>query len=447
MNKVSLIIKREYLTRVKKKSFIIMTILGPIMMAAMFIVPVYVAQLEGDVKNVGIIDQTGLFEKKFKNTDNINFEILKGDEEAAKVYLSESDYYAILYIPRTEISVPNTAKLFSNKQPNIIVKSFITEVMRKEVESLKLHASGIDPDILQSIKTSINLLTIKVNEGGEEETSSTELSMAIGFASGLLIYIFIFMYGALVMRGVIEEKTNRIVEVIVSSVKPFQLMMGKIVGVAMVGLTQFVLWIVFTLIIVTTFMSFYATEMNAYQSSQMNMQEEILSSGMKDSDNTANLASTPEINESLALVFNSIDSINFGIIVGMFLFFFIGGYLLYGALFAAIGSAVDNETDTQQFMLPLTVPLILSIILSQFIMVNPDGPAAFWLSIFPLTSPVIMMVRLPFGVPLLDLSLSITFMILGFIGTTWLAAKIYRTGILMYGKKISYKELWKWLRY
>jgi ABC-2 type transport system permease protein len=224
-------------------------------------------------------------------------------------------------------------------------------------------------------------------------------------------------------------------------------MMGKIVGVAMVGLTQFVLWIVFTLIIVTTFLSFYATEMNTYRSSQMNMQEEIMSSGMKQSGETTEMAGGQEINESLAMVFNSIDSINFGVIVGMFLFYFIGGYLLYGALFAAIGSAVDNETDTQQFMLPLTVPLILSIILSQFIMVNPDGPAAFWLSIFPLTSPVIMMVRLPFGVPFLDLSLSIGFMILGFIGTTWLAAKIYRTGILMYGKKISYKELWKWLRY
>ncbi len=446
MNKVSLIIKREYLTRVKKKSFIIMTILGPIFMAAMFIVPVYVAQLEGDAKKIGVIDQTNLFKNKFKNTDNISFDILEGDEETAKVFLAEGDFYAILFIPKTEISVPNTAKLFSTQQPNIIVKGYISEIMRKEVESLKLHASGVDPGILQSIKTSINLLTIKVNEGGEEETSSTELSMAIGFASGLLIYIFIFMYGALVMRGVIEEKTNRIVEVIVSSVKPFQLMMGKIVGVAMVGLTQFVLWIVFTLIIVTTFMSFYATEMNTYRSSQLNMQEEILSSGMKESGKTAELA-TPEINESLAMVFNSIDSINFGVIVGMFLFFFIGGYLLYGALFAAIGSAVDNETDTQQFMLPLTVPLILSIILSQFIMVNPDGPAAFWLSIFPLTSPVIMMVRLPFGVPFLDLSLSIIFMILGFIGTTWLAAKIYRTGILMYGKKISYKELWKWLRY
>lgn len=446
MNKVSLIIKREYLTRVKKKSFIIMTILGPILMAAMFIVPVYVAQLEGDAKNIGVIDQSGLFKNKFKNTDNISFDILDGDEETAKVLLAEGDFYAVLFIPRTEISVPNTAKLFSNQQPNIIVKGYISEVMRKEVESLKLQASGVDPEILQSIKTSINLITIKVNEGGEEETSSTELSMAIGFISGLLIYIFIFMYGALVMRGVIEEKTNRIVEVIVSSVKPFQLMMGKIVGVAMVGLTQFVLWIVFTLIIVTTFMSFYATEMNTYHSSQLNMQEEILSSGMKDSGGTADLAS-PEINESLAMVMNSIDSINFGIIVGMFLFYFIGGYLLYGALFAAIGSAVDNETDTQQFMLPLTVPLILSIILSQFIMVNPDGPAAFWLSIFPLTSPVIMMVRLPFGVPFLDLSLSIIFMILGFIGTTWLAAKIYRTGILMYGKKISYKELWKWLRY
>jgi len=446
MNKVSLIIKREYLTRVKKKSFIIMTILGPVLMAALFIVPVYVTQLEGDVKNIGVIDQTGLFAYKFKSTENIHFEILTGDEESAKTFLQTEDFYAVLFIPKTEISVPNTAKLFSNQQPNIVVKGFVSEIMRKEVESLKLQASGIDPDVLRSIKSSINLLTIKVNEGGEEESSSTELSMGIGIAGGLLIYIFIFMYGALVMRGVIEEKTNRIVEVIVSSVKPFQLMMGKIVGVAMVGFTQFVLWVVFTLIIVTTFMSFYATEINDYRSSQFNMQEEIMSEGFKVKTDSTTMAPA-EINESLAMVINSIDSINFGVIIGMFLFFFIGGYLLYGALFAAIGSAVDNETDTQQFMLPLTVPLILSIVLSQFIMVNPDGPAAFWLSIFPLTSPVIMMVRLPFGVPFLDLALSVIFMILGFIGTTWLAAKIYRTGILMYGKKISYKELWKWLRY
>jgi len=439
MNKIPLIIKREYMTRVKKKSFILMTILGPILMAALFIVPVYVAQLEGDIKTIGIIDETGLFIDAFENTDNLVFIPIEEDLETAKQNISNNDFYAILHIPRTELSVPQTGILFSDKQPNIVVKGYVQNVLRKEVEALKLSASGIDPEILQSIKTKINIMTIKINKGGEEESSSTELSMAVGFVSGLIIYFFIFMYGTLVMRGVIEEKTNRIVEVIVSSVKPFQLMMGKIVGVAMVGLTQFALWVIFTMIIVSVFLSFFSADLSSYQSSQLKLGENNISQ--------TEAIQSDDVNESVIAIFESIQSINFGVLLGAFVFFFIGGYLLYGAFFAAIGSAVDSETDTQQFMLPLTVPLILSIILAQFIMVNPDGPAAFWLSIFPLTSPVIMMIRIPFGVPYLDLFLSVTFLILGFLGATWLAAKIYRTGILMYGKKISYKELWKWIKY
>jgi len=451
MNKIILIIKREYLTRVKKRSFIIMTILGPILMAALFIVPVYIAELEGETKLVGIIDETGLFYDKFRSIENIKFITLDSDLETAKQNITNKDLYAILYIPKTELSVPQSGMLYSTKQPNIVVKGYIKNIIRKEVEALKLSASGVDPDILKSIKTNINLFTIKINEGGEEEKSSTELSMAVGFIGGILIYIFIFMYGALVMRGVIEEKTNRIVEVIVSSVKPFQLMMGKIVGVAMVGLTQFALWVVFTLIIVSTFMSFFSDEISSYQSSQFKIQNEMLpvntNGGEIPSEDIQNTMEGGDINESAIAIFESIQSINFEVVILSFLFFFIGGYLLYGALFAAIGSAVDSETDTQQFMLPITVPLILSIVLSQFIMNNPDGPAAFWLSIFPLTSPVIMMIRIPFGVPYTDLYLSIALMILGFLGATWLAGKIYRTGILMYGKKINYKELWKWITY
>ncbi|MCD4789688.1 MAG: ABC transporter permease [Bacteroidales bacterium] len=451
MNKIVLIIKREYLTRVKKRSFIIMTILGPILMAALFIVPVYIAELEGETKLVGIIDETGLFYDKFRSTENIKFLTLDSDLETAKQNITNEDLYAILYIPKTELSVPQSGMLYSAKQPNIVVKGYIKNIMRKEVEALKLSASGVDPDILKSIKTNINLFTIKISEGGEEEKSSTELSMAVGFICGILIYIFIFMYGALVMRGVIEEKTNRIVEVIVSSVKPFQLMMGKIVGVAMVGLTQFALWVIFTLIIVSTFMSFFSDEISSYQSSQLKIHNEMLpvntNGGEIPSEDIQNTLEGGDINESVIAIFESIQSINFEVVILSFLFFFIGGYFLYGALFAAIGSAVDSETDTQQFMLPITVPLILSIVLAQFIMNNPDGPAAFWLSIFPLTSPVIMMIRIPFGVPYTDLYLSIVLMILGFLGATWLAGKIYRTGILMYGKKINYKELWKWITY
>lgn len=446
MNKILLIIKREYMTRVKKRSFIIMTFLGPLLMAALFIVPVYVSQLEGEVKVVGVVDETGIFESKFKNEENIHFILLHGNIDSLKQNLASNDLYALLYIPKSELSLPENAKLYSTNQPNISVIGLIKQIMRKEIESLKLEASGFDQEVLNSIKSSINLLTIKLDDGGGEKNSSTELSMAVGFITGLLIYIFIFMYGALVMRGVIEEKTNRIVEVIVSSVKPFQLMMGKIIGVAMVGLTQFVLWIVFTMIIVSTFLSFYSDEKSAYNQSQLNITEQISTSGISSPD-VSQTETPPEVNESLALIFDSLDSIQFDLIIYMFLFYFIGGYLLYASLFAAIGAAVDNETDTQQFMLPITIPLILSIVLSQFIITNPDGPAAFWMSIFPLTSPVIMMVRLPFGVPIFDIVLSMTLLIAGFIATTWLAGKIYRTGILMYGKKISYSELWKWIRY
>lgn len=219
-------------------------------------------------------------------------------------------------------------------------------------------------------------------------------------------------------------------------------MMGKIVGVAMVGLTQFVLWILLTMTIVTIFMSVYATDLGKYQSGKMKLQEQAIVP-----QEPSTIENNNDINESVVAIFESIRSINFGVLIFAFLFYFIGGYLLYGALFAAIGSAVDNETDTQQFMLPLTIPMIISIALAQSIMVNPDGPAAYWLSLFPLTSPVIMMIRIPFGVPYTDLVISMALLILGFLGATWLAGKIYRTGILMYGKKVSYKEIWKWIKY
>ncbi len=443
MNKIGLIIRREYLTRVKKRSFIIMTIIGPILMAAIFIVPVYIAQMEGETKIIGVIDETNLFKNKFASGDQVSFLNIAESLEEAKTNMDKNGLYAILYIPRSELNLPESAIIYSSGQPNIIVKGVIKNTMRKEVEALKLSASGVDPNILKSIRANINLLTIKINEGGDEEKTSTELSMAIGFIGGFLIYIFIFMYGAQVMRGVIEEKTSRIIEVIISSVKPFQLMMGKIVGVAMVGLTQFTIWIIATLILISSFMAVFSDDISGHEISKMKMQNgSIIQENIINTDEN-----TEDINQSIITIYESIQSINFGLVAGSFLFFFIGGYLLYGALFAAIGSAVDGETDTQQFMIPITVPLILSIALSQFIIQDPDGPIAFWFSIFPLTSPVIMMIRIPFGVPFIDLLLAIVFLILGFLGTTWLAAKIYRTGILMYGKKVNYQELWKWIRY
>jgi ABC-2 type transport system permease protein len=300
----------------------------------------------------------------------------------------------------------------------------------------------VDPAVIDSAKTKITLASFKIDEEGNEEKSYTEVSMVIGYVGGFLIYIFIFMYGSQVMRGVIEEKSNRIVEVILSSIKPFQLMMGKIIGIAMVGLTQFVLWILLTAALVTTFTAMTGASLSEAGSAQMLMTE---NSRLAPSDV---IPDEDELDsDELQLVLEALSTINYGTILGFFLFFFIGGYLLYGALFAAIGAAVDNEADTQQFMLPITIPLILSIILIPYIINNPEGPLVFWASIIPITSPIAMMARIPFGVPYLDLILSVVLLSLGFLLTTWLAGRIYRAGILMYGKKVSYGDLWKWVSY
>ncbi|MFC2107407.1 ABC transporter permease [Bacteroidota bacterium] len=445
MHKIMLIIRREYLSRVKKRSFIIMTFLGPILMATVFILPIILSQMSEDAnKNVLVLDETGLFYGKFQDADNVSYEYVVNDLESAKGNMKSQGDYALLYIPRTHLALPAAAILYSSKQPSLTIKSYIRGVMKKEVEAKKLQASGIDPDLIKSTQTSIKIDTIRIDDKGEEEESFTEVSMGLGIFASILIYMFIFIFGAQVMRGVIEEKTNRIVEIIVSSVKPFQLMMGKILGIALVGLTQFVLWTILTFAIVSVFTLAYSSD-----KPKENIEHII-------SDQSQNIFESPnkiteeevQIEESKSTqIFEIIDSINFTVMIFSFIFYFLGGYLLYAALFAAVGSAIDTESDTQQFMMPITIPLILSIIIAQVIVQNPDSSMAFWFSIIPLTSPVVMMVRIPFGVPLFDLYLSMGLLILGFLGTTWLAAKIYRTGILMYGKKVTYRELWKWIRY
>ncbi|HOW26349.1 MAG TPA: ABC transporter permease [Bacteroidales bacterium] len=442
MNKIKLIIQREYLSRVKKRSFVVMTFLGPILMAAMFIIPVYISTREGDIKKIAILDETGIFRDKFTDTRTVIFSEVSGDIATLKGHLADSGYYALLHIPKTEAIIPTSAIVYSSKQASVTVTGTIRNTMQKEVERLKLEASGVDPAVIDSAKTKIQLATFKIDKEGNEEKSFTEVSMVIGYVGGFLIYIFIFMYGSQVMRGVIEEKSSRIVEVILSSIKPFQLMMGKIVGIAMVGLTQFVLWILLTAALVTTFTAMTGASLSEAGSAQMLMTENSRlapSNVIPDEDELSG--------DELQLVLEAVNTINYGTILVFFLFFFIGGYLLYGALFAAIGAAVDNEADTQQFMLPITIPLILSIVLIPYIINNPEGPLVFWASIIPFTSPIAMMARIPFGVPYLDLVLSVTLLTLGFLGTTWLAGRIYRTGILLFGKKVTYHDLWKWVSY
>ena len=418
MHKIWLIIKREYLVRVRKKSFIIMTIVGPLLMAALLIVPTYIANESQEKRTIAIQEEGFEFSNQLEDTDFLHF-IKIPDEEAAllKEGFVESAYYALLYIEEENFT------LYSDQQISLSVSNGIENQLEEIIEHRKLKQAGIDLTILEEAESTVNITTKIISENGNTINSKAEASMGIGFICGILIYMFIFMYGTMVMRGVIEEKTSRIVEVIISSIKPFQLMMGKILGVALVGLTQFFLWILLTIAIagIAEFAFMDVSSMEAVNPEQQSI----------------------ILNE----IINLTGGINLLQIFFSFIFYFLAGYLMYSALFAAVGSAVDAEADTQQFILPITIPLILSFILIQPIMESPDGALAFWMSIIPFTSPVVMMVRLPFGVANWELALSVGVLISSFVLTTWFAGKIYRTGILMYGKKASYKELWKWLTY
>jgi ABC-2 type transport system permease protein len=449
MKKVWLIIQREYLTRVKKRSFIVMTFLGPILMASVWIVPLLLASRSEGTKMIEVLDETGLFYQQFKETKEVTFTYITDDLRTAKENLAKSENFAILYIPKSEYTTPKAFYLYSYKKPGLNLKMYLEESANKILENKKLEdVYGIDEKTLASVKSNVSLV---VEDIETNKKSYTEISWALGFIGGMLIYFFIFMYGSQVMRGVIEEKTNRIVEVIVSSVRPVQLMLGKIVGIAMVGLTQFLLWILLTLGIVTSFTAIYADKITDYKMGKetvANPGQLFPSDAMGMPDTQQGLESLSK-DENFSQILDVFFSINYGVIIWTFLFYFVGGYLLYAALFAAIGSAVDNEADTQQFMLPVTLPLVFSIVVGlSFVLNNPDGSVAYWLSMIPLTSPIIMMIRVPFGVNIYtDLIPSMVLLVIGFLATTWLAAKIYRTGILMYGKKVNYKELWKWLTY
>ncbi len=444
MNKTSIIIRREYLTRIRKKSFIVMTIIGPILFAAMLVTPMWFATMEDDdVKQIAVLDSSQLFIHKIPETSKFKFTYVADVKlEDFKKNLSKTEFYGILYIPSYITYVPRGVEFYSYKQPPANLTMHIANAIEKEVEADKLkahHIKNLD-DILKSVKTHIDIRTFRMSEDGVEKESHSTLNMLVAYGSAFLIYMFIFMFGAQVMRGVIEEKTSRIVEVIISSVKPFQLMMGKVVGVALVGLTQFLAWIILTAVLVVVAQSIFLPDLTKEALQQAN---EVQITGSLAGNQIMQSATTEQAREIIGML----QSINFGVLIGCFIFFFIGGYLLYGSLFAAIGSAVDTDADTQQFMMPITIPLIVAIMVMFNAMQNPDGPLAFWFSIIPLTSPVVMMARIPFGVPYGQLALSMALLILTFLGSIWLSAKIYRTGILIYGKKLTYKELWKWLKY
>ena len=450
MNKISVIIKREYVTRVRKKSFIIMTILAPILMAAIIILPtVLMMNQDGEFKKIAVIeDNSDLFKGVVKNTKDAEFVYLENVkvEDLQKTFES-AGYYGILYISPELINVPNAVQLISKKQPPIGLLQYIENSLKKEIERQKLLAYKIDnlDDIMKTIETSVSVQTKKIDETGAVRGTSTGIAMALAYLFGFLMYMLVFIFGAQVMRGVIEEKTSRVVEVIISSVKPLQLMMGKIIGIALVGLTQFLIWIFLTIAIGTVIKTTILPKNNISEISQ-SLPQSMMSADKQITTSIQNTNVSPEMEEFIKM-FDSAVNQPWGLIIFSFIFYFITGYLLYASVFAAIGSAVDNETETQQFMLPVTIPIILALMVALGTMQNPESSLSFWCSMIPLTSPIVMMARIPFGVPLYQIAISMLLMLGAFLGFVWMAAKVYRTGILMYGKKTSWKEMWKWLRY
>ncbi|WEA02733.1 ABC transporter permease [Mucilaginibacter sp. SJ] len=415
MNKVLLIIQREYLTRVRKKSFIVMIFVVPLLILAMGFVVTMVAKDSGklsSLQTVNVIDKSGDFANKFHDVTNVKFTYALTDLKSSKQLLKDSEGISILYIPANYIQ-KDSVQIFSKKKASIPLSEEIEKQMSDIAFSNNLIRHHIDTALLRSIKrTNISLNAIEISDKGDKNANIGP-NILIGIACAILIYISLFIYGGQVMRGVIEEKTNRIIEVVISSVKPFQLMLGKIIGVGLVGLTQFGAWIILSVI------------------------------STKIAGHALNSPTSPMIN-ALAVL----QTIPFGYIMGCFIFYFLSGYLLYAALFAAVGSAVDSETETQQFMFPITMPLLFTYILSVSVLFRaPDSPLAVWLSMIPFTAPVAMMVRIPFDPPPWQVALSMSLMVIGFLFTTYVAARIYRVGVLMYGKKASYKELAKWFFY
>ncbi len=417
-----------------------MTFLGPVLIAGMYGLAIWLA-INGDEmnekKSIIVVDETHSFSSNLKDSNKLSFEFTDESVDQVKKDFVESGNDYFLYIPATDSGLAGV-QLYSEKQPSISVVSYIEKQIENSLENKKLIANGISRKLLDELNFNISIQTIRFTEKGEEN-GSTGASYGVGMFASILIYLFIFLYGVQVMRGVIEEKNNRIVEIIISSVRPFQLMMGKIIGIALVGLTQFALWVILTAAISSFIGQKFAGDNTKFEQ----MQQSVKSTA---GDPSANGNEFKQ--EGMNQILEAVNTINFPLMLGCFVFYFLAGYLLYSALFAAIGSAVDNESETQQFMFPVTIPLIFSFVLSSSVVVNnPDGPIAFWLSLIPLTSPVVMMVRIPFGVPTWQIITSMILLILGFLGTVWMAAKIYRTGILMYGKKVNFKEIGKWLFY
>lgn len=437
MNKILLIIKREYLTRVRNKTFLLSTFLFPIILILFIVGSTFIAIKSRSKERIAVINDSGIFRQNMKSDSDVVIFDFRPDVNSENY--SEKGYDGLLHI-NPDSSATKRFVVESKKNLSVGTMSYIENQVNEAIETNILMEKGIDRRVLDSISR-VSKEAAKIdNELPEGKEANAGLAYGIGFGSGILIYVTMFVFGAMVMRGVMEEKMNRIAEVMVSSVKPFQLMMGKILGIAAVGLTQFVLWILFVVILIAAVQFFIPPE-TVEQFQKINEAQQQIPGG---SNNTMAL----KVLEAKATFVNDV---NWGLILFCFLFYFLGGYLFYASLFAAVGSAVNEDPqETQSLMLPIMMPIVFGFIILSTSIGNPDSPAAFWGSIIPFTSPIVMMGRVANGVPeavsYWELFLSMGLLVLGFIFTTWFAGKIYRTGILLYGKKATWKEMIKWVR-
>lgn len=439
MNNLGIIIQREYNTRVRKKSFIIMTFLTPLLMVALIMLPMLLSTVKGSkTEEIAVYDESGQYVSRLQSDEQFVFFPI--NTPIQDIPAEERGLYAaFLSISGNLCDSSGMVRFYSQKQISMDLKYEVESQLEDMASQDKIASYNIPElaQILQDVHPSVRTESILWSDkkGAEEQKTSAELSMIIGMIATLLIYMFIFIYGSMVMNGVVEEKSNRIVEIIVSSVKPFQLMMGKIIGIALVGLTQVALWVV--LVVVLSSVMGAVVGMPSDPAALMEAQN------MMNGSMPAAQAMDSGMMEGLQIL----QSFNWIQIVLWFILYFLGGYLLYASIFAALGGAIDNNDDAQQFTLPVTIPVIFALYVGIYGAMNPEGPLVFWCSFIPFFSPVVMMVRLPFGVPAWQLWLSFAILVITFLLIVKLAAKIYRTGILMYGKKVTYKDLWNWLKY
>lgn len=439
MNKILLIIQREYLTRVRKKSFWIASILVPFLLAGVYAIPIYLALNSNETKSIEIVDDSGLFNNKIKSDEDLTYKFINKPFEEAKKGLLKSDADILVNIPKDILTNSEGVKMVGRKTIGFGTQHDIEGAIQAELRNIKLKNANIDLKVLEDNKVKVSSDTFTLQEDGEEQSSSSTGAMILAGIFGFVLYISAFLYGSQVMNGVIEEKSNRIIEVMISSVRPFQLMMGKIIGVGLVGITQFLLWGILTFTA--------STATTSLMSGKVEQKVKVMQKTGANKEEVEKFKSEFKAKNPLAGISQTVENISLAKLIICFFLFYIGGYLIYSSLFAAVGSAVENASEAQQFLLPVTIPILVSFFLGQAIIQDPDSNLAFWASMFPLTSPIDMMVRLPFGVPNWQIALSFSLLVLGFMGTTWMAGKIYRVGILMYGKKPSWKEISKWVFY